>query len=97
MEIKATSGKQAILSAELINLPPSTQQAAPVLQLSEAGWKLGETIWGCCWKIVCEGGFKRTKVCVLHKFNYWNILYTEYKTVYLENTALFFHWGQQEL
>lgn len=37
MEIKATSGKQAILSAELINLPPSTQQAAPVLQLSEAG------------------------------------------------------------
>lgn len=37
MEMKATAGKQTILSAELISLPQSTQQAASLVQLGELG------------------------------------------------------------
>lgn len=58
MEMKATAGKQTILSAKLISLPHSTQQAAPVLQLGEVGWKLGETIWDRCWKLCVRGDLK---------------------------------------
>ena len=48
--------------------------------------------------MVCEGGFKRINMCVLHKFKYWNILYTEYKTgTWKIQLYSFSHRGQQEL